>query len=195
LLRPLAFVLASSLPICAAAAGSAAGAPLTPLTSGFHQLLKCNGGYVTIDVAPADPSIAPHASLVTTAIAVGPALTRTKAARIVDGQGNIYALGYEIAPGAFKRFPQRLLLPAAPPQAGERSTYFNIGGVAIEKHFDGPAATRDARARPAAGFAFSDYLSGHKLNTVVYVPAIGITEARFFGVAGGHDLICRLAPA
>jgi len=187
----LAFALAA-----AAGAGNlavAAGAPLTPMSPGFHQLLKCTPqGYVTIDVATADPKVAPHASLVTTAIASGPSVTRTTAVREADAQGDIYALGYVLQPGVVKRFARRLLLPAAPPAAGERSTYFNLTGIVIDKHFEGTQPTRDGAGRPATGYLFSDYLSGRKLNAIVYVPGTGVTEARFFGAGSGGDVVCRL---
>lgn len=185
--RHLAFVLACLLTACAAA--SAAGpASMTPMTPGFHQQLKCNGGYVTIDVGAADPHMAKDAAIVTTAIAAGPALTRTKAVRELDHRGEIFAIGY-VVEGALKRFPRRLLLPAVPPKAGERTTYFNISGTVIEKHFEGTRAVRDA-----TGYVFSDYLSGQRLNTIVYVPALGVAEARFYNLKGtGSDLICQAA--
>lgn len=164
---------------------------MTPMTPGFHQQLKCDGGYVTIDVAAADPHMAPDAALVTTAIAVGPQLSRTKAVRELDHRGDIFGIGYVID-GQLKRFPRRLLLPAAPPKAGEHTTYFNISGTVIEKHFEGTQPARDAQGKPATGYAFSDYLQGHRLNTIVYVPAIGVTEARFYSFKDpGKDLVCR----
>ena len=77
------------------------------MVPGFHQLLKCKPqGYVTIDVAAADPKVAPHAAAVTTAIAIGAALTKTVALRESDDQGNVYALGYVLQPGVVKRFPR-----------------------------------------------------------------------------------------
>jgi hypothetical protein len=174
-----------------APAGAAATAPMTPMAPGFHQLLKCNGGYVTVDVAVADPHVAPRAVVVTTAVAVGPSLTKTRSLREVDGQGDIYALGYVIAAGVVKRFPRQLLLPASP-AAGERSKYFSQNGIAIEKRFEGMKMTADAQARPASGYVFSDYLSGRKLNTVVYAPSIGLTEVRFFTMLPNNaDLVCR----
>jgi hypothetical protein len=166
-------------------AGAAGSAAMTPMNPGFHQLLKCNQGYVTLDVAPADPHTDPHAVLVTTALAIGPSLTKTTAIRSVDSQGNIYALGYIIGVGVVKRFPRRLLLPAAPPRAGEATSYFNITGTVIEKRFEGTKS---------GGFVFSDYVSGRKLNSVVYAPGIGLREARFLGMApGGGDMVCHLS--
>jgi hypothetical protein len=165
------------------------------MSPGFHQLLKCTPqGYVSIDVAPADPKIAPHASIVTTSIAVGPSMNKTVAVREADGQGNIYALGYVLQPGVVKRFARRLLLPAAPPAAGERSTYFNISGIVIDKRFEGTQSTHDGAGRPATGYAFSDYFSGRKVNAIVYVPGTGVTEASFFGAAGSDAVVCRLNP-
>ena len=179
---------------CALLLPGAAGAagPMTPMHPGFHQLLKCNGGYVTIDVAPANPHVAADAMVVTTAIASGPSLNKTQAVRELDHRGAIFAIGY-LTGSAFKRFPRRLLLPADPPRPGERSEYFNISGTVIEKRFDGAAPTRDAEGKPASGWAFSDYLSGHKLNTIIYLPPVGITEARFYGLSGAKDTVCRLA--
>lgn len=187
--RCAAFALAFALPFCAAA-GAAGAASMTPMNVGFHQQLKCNGGYVTVDVAAADPHLAQQALLVTTAIAVGPQLSRTKAIREVDHRGDIFAVGY-LVDGALKRFPRRLLLPAVPPQAGQHMTYFNITGTVIEKHYEGTKPAHDAQGRPATGYAFSDYLSGRRLNTIVYVPALGVAEGRFYNLKGaGSDLIC-----
>jgi len=186
----LNLALLTCAPTGATAAGGAGA--LTPMGPGFHQYLKCNGGYVTLDVA-ADSRIEPHSALITTTIAVGPQLTKTSTLRIVDGQGNIYSLGY-VLDGAVKRFPKRLLLPAAPPRTGERSSYFNISGAQIEKRFEGTRRTTDEQRRPMTGYAFSDYLNGQKLNTVVYVPSVGLTEARFFALSGGgSDLVCQVA--
>jgi hypothetical protein len=79
------------------------------------------------------------------------------------------------------------LLPAVPPKPGQHMTYFNISGTVIEKHFEGTRPMHDA-----TGYVFSDYLSGQRLNTIVYVPAIGVAEARFFNLtAPGKDMICR----
>lgn len=190
----LMLALAAAFAAGARSAAVAAGTALTPMSPGFHQLLKCTPqGYVTIDVAAADPKAAPHASIVTTAIAVGAALTKTIAVREADDQGNIYALGYVLQPGVVKRFARRLLLPAAPPAAGQSSTYFNISGIVIDKRFEGTQSTRDGAGRPATGYLFSDYLTGRKLNAIVYVPGTGVTEARFFGAGGsGTDVVCRL---
>lgn len=183
--RYAAFAFACALPFSAAAA---AAGPMTPMTAGFHQQLKCNGGYVTIDVATADPHMAAHAVVVTTAVAAGPELSRTSAVRDVDHRGDIYATGYVID-GVLKRFPRRLLLPAFPPQAGQHMTYFNISGTVIEKRFEGTEPMGGA-----TGYAFSDYLSGHRLNRIVYVPAIGVAEARFYAIKEpGKDLICKAA--
>ncbi|HEV8019836.1 MAG TPA: hypothetical protein VGP41_01160 [Candidatus Lustribacter sp.] len=188
--HPLAFALASALSI-GVVARMAAADPMTPMTPGFHQQLKCNGGYVTVDVSEADPHMASHAALVTTAIAAGPALSRTKAVRDLDHRGDIFAIGY-VVDGFLKRFPRRLLLPAVPPKAGEYSTYFNISGTVIEKHYEGTRPMHDAQGAPATGYVFSDYLTKQRLNTIVYVPAIGVAEARFFNLTGpGKDLICR----
>ena len=53
-----AFALAAALAAGAGTLAVAAGAPLTPMSPGFHQLLKCTPqGYVTIDVATADPKV------------------------------------------------------------------------------------------------------------------------------------------
>jgi hypothetical protein len=177
--RHAAFVLA-----CIGASVSAAGAaPMTPMNPGFHQHLRCNRGYVSIDVAAAGPGVEPGAVVVTTTLALGTVATKTRALRILDARGNIYALGY-VAGGVPKRFPRRLLLPASPPAAGERSGYLNVRGMVIEKRFDGVKS---------GGYAFSDYLSGRRLNTVTYVPPTGITRARFFGMPpDGSDLVCRL---
>ncbi len=188
--RLIAFVLVTSL-LAAASASAAGAAPMTPLALGFHQLLKCNGGYLTVDVGPVEPhEAAPPAVLVTTAIAVGPALNKTQAVREVEHDGSITSLGYMTDKG-FKRFPKRVLLPAAPPKDGQRSEYFNITGDMIEKRYDGTVPTRDASGKLATGYAFSDYVKDHKLNTVVYLPPFGITEARFYGLANGQDLVCR----
>jgi hypothetical protein len=188
-----AFTLAVAL--LASAPAGAAGL-LTPMNAGFHQQLRCNTqGYVTVDVAPGDSKIAPDAMLVTTAVAIGPSITKTQAYRGADAQGNIYAYGYLLQPGVTKRFPKALLLPAIPPAAGQRSTYHSISGAQIEKRFEGMKATRDAHGAKADGFAFSDYLQGHKLNTVVYLPAIGVAELTFYGVLPGNaDLICHARP-
>jgi hypothetical protein len=145
---------------------------------------------VTIDVA-ADPKNAP-AMDVTTVIAGGAALTKTVAWRETDGQGNIYALGYVLQPGVGKRFARRLLLPAAPPAAGQSSTYFNITGIIIGKHFEGSRPAHDGAGRPATGYVFSDYLNGRKLNEIVYVPGTGVTGVRLIAPAGSSDVVCRL---
>jgi hypothetical protein len=175
------------------AAASGAPVPMTPMTPGFHQHLQCNGGYVLTEVSTADPKTAPDAELITTTIAVGQQLTRTKTVRSVDGQGNIYGIGYVIQAGVFKRFPKQLLFPANP-APGEHSGYSNITGALIDKRFDGKKATTDAGGRALTGYAFSDYLGGQKLNTVVYVPGFGIAEARFFSLQGPkNDLICHVA--
>jgi hypothetical protein len=188
--RVVAQVVVCSL-LVAGAARAASAVPMTPLHEGFHQLLKCNGGYLTVDVGPVERhDAAPPAVMVATAIAVGPALNKTRAIREVEHDGSITSLGYMTDKG-FKRFPKRVLLPAAPPKAGEVSQYFNITGDMIEKRYDGPAQGRDGRGKPAPGFAFSDYVKGHKLNTIVYVPDFGISEARFYGLANGQDLVCR----
>jgi hypothetical protein len=165
-----------------AMAGAAGAAQLTPMAPGFHQHLQCDRGYVAIDVSAASLAAEPQAVVVTTSISLGPVATKTRALRVADGQGNIYALGYVGADGAPKRFPKRLLLPASPPVAGERSGYFNVRGTLIEKRFEGVKA---------GGYLFSDYLSGQKLNSVTYVPAIGIVGVRFFGMPDGSDLVCR----
>ena len=193
--RSIAFALASALLIYASASAGAAGAavPMTPMTPGFHQHLQCNGGYVLTEIAAADPKIEPNAELITTTIAFGPQLTKTRTVRSVDGQGNIYGIGYVIGAGMFKRFPKQLLLPASP-APGEHSGYFNITGATIDKRFEGTQATTDAQKRALTGYAFSDYLKGRKLNTVVYVPGFGIAEARFFSLQGPKgDLICHVS--
>ena len=189
------FMLAFALPACAGtgarAAGAAALGPMTPMDPGINQRLQCNHGNIAIGVTAADPRVAPHAVVVTTIITVGAVATKTSSVRTVDGQGNIYALGY-VTGGAVTRFPKRLLLPASPPAAGERSGYFNVSGISIEKRFEG-TKTLGAQARPASGYVFSDYLSGRKLNAVTYVPFVGIADARFFGLLpDGSDLICRV---
>lgn len=191
--RALAPLLAAALLFGASGPARAAGTLLTPMNPGFHQLLTCTPqGYVTIDVAAPDPKVDAHAMLVTTAIAFGPQLAKTIALRESDGRGDVYALGYILQPGVTKRFPRRLLLPAAPPAAGERSTYFNISGVVIDKRYDGPRPARDAGGRPATGYAFSDELNGRRTDTIVYVPGTGVTEARFYGAGGsGGDVVCH----
>ena len=94
-----------------------------------------------------------------------------------------------------KRFPKRLLLPAVPPAAGQRSTYYNISGAQIEKRFDGMQATTDAHGAKAKGFAFSDYVGGHRLNTVVYLPALGVADLTYYGVLPNNaDLNCHAHP-
>ena len=146
---------------------------------------------MTIDVAAADPHLAAHAEVVTTAIAAGPALSRTKAVRELDHRNDIFAIGYVIDNNVLKRFPRRLLLPAAPPKAGEHTTYFNITGTIIEKRFDGTQPVRNPQGREATGYAFSDYLTGQR-NTIVYLPALGVASARFYNLKGtGNDLICQ----
>ncbi len=179
-------MLAAALLICAGAGNTAgaAGMPVTPMVPGFHQRVPCDRGYVAVEVATADPRIAAHVSLVTTTIAVGRTPAKTRALRAVDARGNIYAFGYVIG-AAVKRFPARLLFPASPPAPGERSSYFTLSGLVIEKRFEGTKA---------GGYVFSDYLAGRKLNTVTYIPAVGIAAARFFGLLpDGRDLVC--APA
>jgi hypothetical protein len=163
---------------------SAAGAALlTPMAPGFHQHLQCDRGYVSVDVAAAGVSAEPGSVVVTTTLSLGTLATKTRALRVADARGNIYALGYVGADGAPKRFPKRLLLPATPLAAGERSGYFNVRGTLIEKRFEG---------MKSGGYEFSDYLSGRRLNSVTYVPGIGLTTARFFGMPpDGSDLACR----
>jgi hypothetical protein len=175
--------------------GSPAGAagPMTPMTPGFHQHLQCNGGYVLTEVAAADPKLAPNAELITTTIAAGPQLTKTKTLRTVDGQGNIYDLGYVIQTGVVKRFPKQLLLPANP-APGTHSSYFNITGATIDKRFEGTRSTRDAQGRALTGFVFSDFLGNRRVNTVVYVPGFGITETRFYSLQSpSGDLVCKVS--
>jgi hypothetical protein len=180
--RIAAFVLAG---ICTTA--SAAGAAqMMPMVPGFHQRLQCDRGYVAVDVAAAGLPAEPRAVVVTTSISLGNVATKTRSLRVADGRGNIYALGYVGAGGAPKRFPKRLLLPAAPLAAGERSAYQNVSGTLIEKRFEG---------KKSGGYVFSDYLSGQKLNSVTYVPGIGLVGARFFGMPpDGSDLVCRVHP-
>jgi hypothetical protein len=163
---------------------SAAGAAqLTPMTPGFHQHLQCDRGYVAINVSNAGVSAEPRAVVVTTTLSLGKVAIKTRALRVADAQGKIYALGYVGSNGAPKRFPKRLLLPATPLAAGERSRYFNVRGTLIEKRFEG---------MKSGGYVFSDYLSGRRLNRVTYVPGIGLTNARFFGLPpDGSDLACR----
>jgi len=175
-----------------AAAALLGAAPMTPMTAGFHQQLKCNGGYITVDVANADAHMTPeHAFAVTTAIAVGQDLKRTVAIREVDHTDAIVSIGY-VVDGAFKRFPRRVLLPAVPPKPGEHMSYFNITGVVIEKHYDGTRPVSDPQGKPATGYAFSDYYKGQRLNTTVYLPGSGLTDARFYNLkAPGSDLICK----
>lgn len=166
-----------------ATASAAGAAQLTPMPPGFHQHLQCDRGYVAIDVAGAALAGEPRAVVVTTTLSLGKVATKTRALRVADGRGNIYALGYVGTDGAPKRFPKRLLLPATPVAAGERSGYFNVRGTLIEKRFEGVEA---------GGYVFSDYVSGHRLNSVTYVPGIGLTGARFFGMPpDGSDLACR----
>jgi hypothetical protein len=166
-------------------AGAAGAAQMTPMVPGFHQHLRCDRGYVAVDVAAAGIATEPRAVVVTTTLSLGRVATKTRALRVADAQGNIYALGYIGADGEPKRFPKLLLLPASPPVAGERTGYLNVRGTLIEKRFEG---------MKSGGYVFSDYLSGRKLNSVTYVPAVGITGARFFGMPpDGSDLVCRAA--
>lgn len=191
--HPVIFALAIALLTGVSAGAGAAAVPMTPMTPGFHQHLKCNGGYVLTEVATADPKIAPDAYLITTTIAVGGQLTKTQTLRTVDGQGNIYGLGYVIQAGVVKRFPKELLLPVNP-APGEHRGYANITGAVIDKRFEGTKATTDAQGRTLTGFAFSDFLSGRKLNTVIYVPGFGIADARFYSLQGPKgDLICHVS--
>jgi hypothetical protein len=185
-------MLGPALLLTASAAAGAAGVPIMPMSPGFAERLQCGRGSVAVDVTRADPRIAPRAVVVTTTIAIGSVATKTRSVRTVDGQGNIYSLGY-VAGDALKAFPKRLLLPASPPAAGARSSYYNVSGIVIAKRFEGAKAALDAHGRPLTGYVFSDYLSGRKLNAVTYVPSIGIAEARFFGMLpDGSDLTCRL---
>jgi hypothetical protein len=162
-------------------------APMTPMTPGFHQRLQCNAGYVTVAVAAAEPMAGPHVAAVPTTVAIGAKTTVTTALRTLDPAGNIYALGYVLAPHVLKLFPKRLLLPASPPAAGAHGSYFSVAGVVIEKRFAGTVP---------GGYVFSDYLAGRKLNSVTYAPGVGITRARFMGLLpGGNDFICRLPGA
>jgi hypothetical protein len=155
---------------------------MTPMNPGFHQTLLCNHGRVTIDVADAHPAAVPHGVLVTTTVSVGTRPARTQAIREADAAGNIYARGYVVDSG-FKGFPKQLLLPAVPPQPGQVSSYSSISGDTIEKRYEG---------RSGAGYVFSDYYGGRKLNSVTYVPSIGVTEARFNALLpDGSDLVCR----
>jgi hypothetical protein len=155
---------------------------MTPMQPGFHQTLLCNHGRVTIDVGDAHPSTLPHAVLVTTTVSLGAKPARTQAVREADAAGNIYAHGY-IVGGGFKSFPKQLLLPASPPQPGQVSSYSNVSGDSIEKRFEG---------RHGAGYVFSDYFGGHKLNSVTYEPSVGVVEARFNALLpDGGDLVCR----
>jgi hypothetical protein len=155
---------------------------MTPMNPGFHQTLLCNHGRVTIDVADAHPNTVPHGVLVTTTVSVGAKPLRTQAVREADAAGNIYARGY-IVNGGFKSVPKQLLLPASPPQPGEMSSYSNVSGDTIEKRFEG---------RSGAGYIFSDYYAGRKLNSVTYVPSIGVKEIRFYALLpDGSDLVCR----
>lgn len=185
----LALAWASTLGAPAAAAVSG---PLTPMNAGFHEYLKCNQGYVTVDVAPADPKIAPGSMVVTTAVAVAQNLAKTRTVRSMDARGNIYETGYMLDGPAFKKFPKVLLLPAAPPSPGQHGSYYNISGTKVDKRYDGPVKTADARGRALPGYAFSDYLGSRRLNTVVYAPGTGLTEATFYGILGGTDLSCKL---
>jgi hypothetical protein len=187
----VAFAAAALL--CPMAGPAAAAAPMTPMTPGFHQHLQCNGGYVLTEVALADPKLAPNAELITTTIAAGPQLTKTQTLRSVDGQGNIYDLGYVVGAGVVKRFPKQLLLPANP-GPGTHNGYFNITGATIDKRFEGTRPTKDAQGRALMGFVFSDYLANRRLNTVVYVPGFGITETRFYSLQGpSADLVCKVS--
>lgn len=173
--------------VLCATANVAGAAQMTPMDPGFHQHLPCNRGYVTIDVSAARLRDEPRAVMVTTTIALGGVATKTRALRVADLRGNIYALGYVGAGGVPKRFQKRLLLPASPLSAGGDSNYLNVRGMLIQKRFEG---------MKAGGYVFSDYLTGRKLNSVTYVPAIGIAAARFFGMPpDGSDLICGLRPA
>jgi len=187
---------ALALALLVSTPAGAAGGLLTPMNAGFHQQLHCNTqGYVTVDVAPGDPKVASNAMLVTTVVAIGPSIRKTQAYRGADAQGNIYAYGYLLQPGVTKRFPTRLLLPAVPPAAGQRGTYYSVNGTQVEKRFEGMMPTTDAHGAAANGFAFSDYLDGHKLNTVVYLPAIGVAELTFYGVLPNQaDLSCHAHP-
>jgi hypothetical protein len=178
--RCAAFVLSGALLL--GMAGSCAAGPLTPLEPGFHQTLQCDHGTMSVDVAAGTPAMG-RAVRVTTALTFAGSTVKTTALREVDGAGNIYALGYVLAQGVIKRFPRRLLLPANPPKPGEVNSYFNVTGVTIQKRYEG---------RHAGGYVFSDFIGNHKLNAATYVPSVGITEARFFGLlANNGDLICR----
>jgi hypothetical protein len=191
--RFLTVASAAAALLCPMVSPAVAAGPMTPMTPGFHQHLQCNGGYVLTEVAPADPKMAENAELITTTIAAGPQLTKTKTLRSVDGQGNIYDLGYIIQTGAVKRFPKQLLLPANP-APGTHNAYFNITGATIEKRFEGTRPTKDAQGHAFTGFVFSDYLANRRVNTVVYVPGFGITETRFYSLQSpSGDLVCKVS--
>jgi hypothetical protein len=192
--RSLTLTFAAVAAFAASASIAAAAAPMTPMTIGFHQHLACNGGYVLTEVSAPDPKTSTGgAELVTTTIAVGPQLTTTKTLRSVDGQGNIYGMGYVIQTGVVKRFPKQLLLPAHP-AAGQHTSYSNITGATIEKRFDGTRATKDARGHALTGYAFSDFIGSRKVNTAVYVPGFGLTELRFANLQSpSADLVCRVS--
>jgi len=186
-MRALAFAAVLAL----SGAANAGASPLTPMNAGFHQRLECNGGHVDIAVLPGHPKLAPNTTAVMTTLSLGDAQIKTTALRSVDAAGNIYAYGYAM-PGFVKRFHKQLLLPASPPAAGSHTTYFNVSGVKITKRYEGMYGPFGAPAPTQGGYVFSDYLNGHKLNTVTYIPAVGVTNAAFIGLRPDHtDLICH----
>jgi hypothetical protein len=190
--RSITVAFAAAALLCPMSRPAGAAGPMTPMTPGFHQHLQCNGGYVLTEVAPADPKMAPNAELVTTTIAAGPQLTKTETLRSVDGQGNIYDLGY-VQTGVVKRLPKQLLLPANP-APGTHFGYLNITGATIDKRFEGTRPTKNAEGHALMGFVFSDYLANRRVNTVVYVPGFGITETRFYSLQSpSGDLVCKVS--
>ena len=180
-----ALLIAAAL--CSGATAPASAEALTPMRPGFVQTLHCNGGSVRIAVATQRSPLAPEATVVTTTLKLGDTTAVTRALRTMDARGNIYALGYAM-PSFVKRFHKTLLLPASPPRPGSVTSYFNLSGLSVRKRFIGTKAAGTS----ATGYVFADDLRGHNLNTVTYVPSIGIATATFTGLkADRSDLVCR----
>jgi hypothetical protein len=174
--------------LCAGATATSSAEALTPMNPGFEQTLRCNGGSVRIAVATQRNSLAPEATVVTTTLKLGDTTAVTRALRTMDAHGNIYAFGYAM-PSFVKRFHKTLLLPSSPPRPGSATSYFNVSGFTVRKQFIG---TRTAGTNGSTGYVFADDLRGHKLNTVTYVPSIGIATATFIGLKTDRsDLVCR----
>jgi hypothetical protein len=174
--------------LCIGATATASAEALTPMSPGFAQTLHCNGGSIRIAVATQRNPLAPEATVVTTTLTLGDTTVVTRALRTMDARGNIYALGYAMR-SFVKRFYKTLLLPASPPRPGSVTSYFNVSGLTVRKHFIG---TKTAGATGATGYVFADDLRGHNLNTITYVPSIGVATATFSALkADRSDLVCR----